>query len=556
MIETAWAYLNKFGGGTLVTKGAGQTWTCATTINSQGDNVTWISDWSLTITIVNGLDDNVVFADLHDNLVFKGLHIDGNKAGQTPAVSSTCLRVNRCSHVKIFGCWLENGERYGIAAGGFNTVDHDVEIAHNFCNNNAWNGITIQMSNSANNISNVWVHHNYITHSSDVGISCYAGHVLIESNIVTDMDGMDGTGNGHVCFGVEGDATRRPISVLFSNNIALDSGQGIVFYEGEDHVWQGGYIENMSVYGVQFQNGTVNCKVVGATIKECVTPVAVLRNTSEVGKHTVENCEIYNETMNLTAWAPMINVRANGTKILRNRIWSLTSQNQIYAADFNGTNENPMVDCQFVGNEVYGFDGTSAEGLYIRNNVDGAIVKDNYFHDDLRGIHIDAAADAGNVVLDNRFENVTTCITDAGTGTILLTREWLVTYGTGGISLVGNVPVAGLTNGQVAVVGFEAPPTLNQLVRAQLKVLPSATQGAANWDLDSDYGGVGQAPNVHGEVDAATTYNVVNNQWYDIELVALGFFANLAIGDRGGMQLTVSTAGHTVSVFSLLFEYV
>jgi hypothetical protein len=146
-------------------------------------------------------------------------------------------------------------------------------------------------------------------------------------------------------------------------------------------------------------------------------------------------------------------------------------------------------------------------------------------------------------------------LAEAGGKWIIPFVEFPVTYGTGGISLAGDVPVAALTNGQVAAVAFECPQDLQYLVRAYLKVLPNATQAAANWDLDSDYGGVGEAPNTHSESDAATTYNVTNNLWYDIELKALGFFANLAAGDRGGIKLTVSSVGHDVSVHSLRLEY-
>jgi len=207
--------------------------------------------------------------------------------------------------------------------------------------------------------------------------------------------------------------------------------------------------------------------------------------------------------------------------------------------------------CTVHGNQCYDDQGVKTQRYGIAENgtVDYNIITGNNLVGNqtgsllLLGTHTKAK--------DNKVDGTSSIVV----GAEIHTREWLVTYGTGGISVTGDVPLAAITNGQSAAVGFEAPEELQQLIRAYLKVLPNATQAAANWDLASDYGGVGEAPNAHSEADAATTYNVTNNQWYDIELVALGFFANLAVRDRGGIRLTVSTAGHNVSVFSLMFEY-
>lgn len=187
---------------------------------------------------------------------------------------------------------------------------------------------------------------------------------------------------------------------------------------------------------------------------------------------------------------------------------------------------------------------------------DYAFIDSNYcWGSDGVDINITNAGCASTLVGKNMLLS-TTNIVDSGTGTMLPNREWLATFGDGGIALTGDVPLAPITNGQDAAVGFQCPPDLQQLVRATLKILPNATQANADWDIFSDYGTVGEAPNAHSEADAATTYNVTNNQWYDIELVALGFFASMTIGDRGGIRIRVSTAGHNLSLFSLVFEYV
>lgn len=232
------------------------------------------------------------------------------------------------------------------------------------------------------------------------------------------------------------------------------------------------------------------------------------------------------------------------------------------------------------GNHIANMDESGIE-LYIRARWN-TISNNRFLNNGAWGIEVSGAANPneavenyivgnhteGNVsgsltfsvlALNNRVGKnwfVEGVVTDLGTGNTFPAEEWLVTYGTNGITLVGDVPIAAVANGEVAAVGFECPPDLTCLVRATLKVLPGATQAAANWDLDSDYGTVGEAPDAHGESDAGTTFNVTDNQWYDLELVALGFFASMTPGDRGGMKITVSTAGHDVNVFSLMFEYV
>jgi len=175
-IEAALAWIDGQGGGVLRTRGPGEIWTCATQVNIPGANITWISDWSLTLTIpttVPAFDDNVVEADQCDNLIFHGLHIDGNKAGQTTGVGAVSdgIRVSRSSHIKILYCWFESCARYGAQIGAFNTDDVDAEMAYNYCNANGWNGLTIGTAAANPSMSRIFIHHNYVVHSSDVGIT-------------------------------------------------------------------------------------------------------------------------------------------------------------------------------------------------------------------------------------------------------------------------------------------------------------------------------------------------------------------------------------------------
>ena len=77
VIEAAMTYLNVFGGGVLLTKGAGETWTITSTIDTQGSQLTWISDWSLKLDWTESSWPALRVNNGHDWVTLIGLHIEG-----------------------------------------------------------------------------------------------------------------------------------------------------------------------------------------------------------------------------------------------------------------------------------------------------------------------------------------------------------------------------------------------------------------------------------------------------------------------------------------------
>ena len=75
-IMAAWAWLDGQGGGVLRTRGPGETWVTEVEITSQGPYITWISDWSLLLQGIAGLDDNLIYIYQDDYVSLIGLNLD------------------------------------------------------------------------------------------------------------------------------------------------------------------------------------------------------------------------------------------------------------------------------------------------------------------------------------------------------------------------------------------------------------------------------------------------------------------------------------------------
>ena len=113
---------------------------------------------------------------------------------------------------------------------------------------------------------------------------------------------------------------------------------------------------------------------------------------------------------------------------------------------------------------------------------------------------------------------------------------------------LSNVPGKSITNTQTAYIAVHFPEEYDTLVGFNIYVIPQVTNANANWDIATTNGGAGEAYNIHGESDNTTTFNVTNLQWFEIEADALGMFASAEAEDTGGISVTVSTAGHNLTV--------
>lgn len=194
-------------------------------------------------------------------------------------------------------------------------------------------------------------------------------------------------------------------------------------------------------------------------------------------------------------------------------------------------------------------------GIQLVANNDNCLITGNTLtaNDDY-GVLISAASCNDNIVKNNKFiSNGTAPVSDSGTDTGFHGIPFFVANND---QQLGQVPGKTLTNTQTAYIPVHAPDDMQQIMGFHIHVIAQATQAAANWDLDSDYAATGEAYTTHNEQDAASTYNVTDTEWFELDAFDKGILASFEGGDSGGVSLTVSTAGHNVCVVFGHLSYV
>ncbi len=153
----------------------------------------------------------------------------------------------------------------------------------------------------------------------------------------------------------------------------------------------------------------------------------------------------------------------------------------------------------------------------------------------------------------NESKRITVANLLAGAGA---TKEFFVpvTFGQTGITNEGDYPIAFLgTANFLANMAFHVPADFSSITDAVVIVRPLTTQGANDWDIDSDYGAAGEAYNANSESDAGTTYSTTANQLFEVDVS--GILSALAADDYVGIEITLRDSGHDLHVIGLRFKY-
>ncbi len=124
------------------------------------------------------------------------------------------------------------------------------------------------------------------------------------------------------------------------------------------------------------------------------------------------------------------------------------------------------------------------------------------------------------------------------------------------ITPYGDFPaVACIALNDYGLMSFKVPHDFVAITSAEIIVIPQATEANADWDISSDYGAVGEAYNTHSEADAASTYNVVSNQLFAVDVS--GILTALAADDYVGIKLLQANddIANDVYILGLRFRY-
>ena len=107
--------------------------------------------------------------------------------------------------------------------------------------------------------------------------------------------------------------------------------------------------------------------------------------------------------------------------------------------------------------------------------------------------------------------------------------------------------------GHHANISTWVPWDMTTLTNASLLVIPRATLAAAQYSIDAYFGSPGQAYTTHITGDAVSTYNVTQNIFFEIDLLAI--LALAVAGDAIGIRLTQRDAPSNVNAVLVRFRY-
>lgn len=100
---------------------------------------------------------------------------------------------------------------------------------------------------------------------------------------------------------------------------------------------------------------------------------------------------------------------------------------------------------------------------------------------------------------------------------------------------------------------FSIPSDFSSLVSLHAILIPGATDGTWDIDLDSDYGAIGEQYDNHSQADNATTYALTLGQLYALDLSPV--FTNIAAGDFCGVTITNNDGSDDLYVIGIRLIY-
>ena len=419
-IENAWSYLNDFGGGTLVTKGAGETWQVSTRIDSQGDDVTWISDWGLKIQAPTDLANHLLQIKDHDRVTLDGLYLDHNHPEEEH--QSHCVYLESVENLRITKCRITQGSRYGIDS--YQTL-RAVEIDHCWVHDNRWNNITLGTWVVPDLHSDINVHHNLIEETSDVGLSILTeddAYITINNNIIRDVNHTEGYNDAGWGLAIEG-ATSY---VKFCDNIIYNcDGPAVVTKPGYDRAYL--MVTNNLIYncgnnkldefhGGMFLSRGTSFLVDGNTIVDSGYSNGQGIRLDVSGSNESNDIDIKNNKIIVTSGKTISNhfygiyVEGGDEHVINNNTINIEpsggSQRGILLKD---TSNNRIGENMLKSIEDY--------GIYLLGDSDNNCIIGNYFVNVGTGLILSVNTVDDTFVHSNDFYGCTIDVSNSGTGT-------------------------------------------------------------------------------------------------------------------------------------------
>ena len=394
-------------GGAFRTIGKGETWEIQTDIDTQGDDVTWVSDWSLKIRVKDNLDTDLVDVN-HDNIHFYGVFLDGNNEGQTnPATtSSSGIRGEQVSGTWVIDSKIIQCARHGVNINGFTTTKvEEIRIINSVFLDNHWNGITVQDS-----AHDVVIAFNHIEYSADVGIAVPANdpagtsptsRITVIGNTLTNFTGAN-QGSASTLWGISVESHKY---VTITGNVINATGLHRAINTNSEIKYTGAVVIDANII---FGNGKATNSA-GISAKAGYGRVTISDNFVEALYAGSAGIEIDDSGAGTTG-------SGGGRFIVSNNI--IVANN----TGGDGIRVNDVNHSLIEGNQIECDD----DAIYITDSH-YTVVKDNIATPSTQTpgmfINIDAAS-FFTWVDGNDMINCTGSVTDAGTNTVFGINRW------------------------------------------------------------------------------------------------------------------------------------
>ena len=117
---------------------------------------------------------------------------------------------------------------------------------------------------------------------------------------------------------------------------------------------------------------------------------------------------------------------------------------------------------------------------------------------------------------------------------------------------MGDWPVMLLDAGELAFMAFFVPTDFTSITDAVIVLRPIGSAGAAGYDINSDFGAVGESTTANSGSDTTTTYNVTAGIIFELDIS--GILTGLAAGDYVGIKFTGDGASDP-RIMGIRFKY-
>ncbi len=107
--------------------------------------------------------------------------------------------------------------------------------------------------------------------------------------------------------------------------------------------------------------------------------------------------------------------------------------------------------------------------------------------------------------------------------------------------------------GGASFFSFRVPADFKSLVKLVMVGIPNNTQANGPFDLDSQYGKVGEQSNTHSESDLTGTVSTTANETFELDISSV--FSALEAGDYCGLDLNQNGITGGVHYLGILLQY-